>query len=539
MTVGAKADGEPLSTSEARAASRGFLVITGAKVWFLVSATVLNLGLPRLLVDPGSFGAFGVVNSLLAIVNMVLIGSALQAAAKRTSEHPAAAGAVRRAGLRLQLGVGLAVAGALLVGASALAEVERDPSLAPLFQLAALVPLAYSLYAVLIGVLNGLKRFLAQALFDMGFATAKVTLMIGMVVAGLGVAGAFIGFGVAAVGVLGVALLVTARTIPRAPVDAPPVRLAGFMFQAMGYLFLTNCALNLDVLVLKAGAHPGYAVLLGLPEHAHPLAVEAALSGSSLAAATDRLAAEAASSASGLYRAAKNVGLIPYQAVAAIGFVLFPLVSRATSDRDAQAARAYLRQANRVAWLLVGAMAVVLAGGGEPLLVLLFGEAYRVAHPSLLPLLGGMVAFAMLSVVSNMLSAAGRPWAAILACGATLCVQMAGIGWALAAVAPGPELLRWVSLATLAASVVGALAAGGLLLRAHPGSIPWSSLARGGIAATGGLLAGSACPWEGITGVFVRASVAGVVFVVALFVMRELTGAELGRVVRMVREKRT
>ena len=91
------------SSSEGHQARVGFLLISGAKVWFLVCATIVNIGLPRLFGDPASFGDYGVVNSFISIITMVLIAGVLQAVSKRISEQPDSAATVFKQAMRLEV----------------------------------------------------------------------------------------------------------------------------------------------------------------------------------------------------------------------------------------------------------------------------------------------------------------------------------------------------------------------------------------------------------------------------------------------------
>lgn len=372
---------------ETRAAQRGFLVITGAKVWFLVTGTVLNIGLPRLLGDPARFGDFGVVNTFISIFNMVVIAGGLQVVSKRVSENPASVRAVRARTLRLMAAVTVPLCCAIVAGADLIArEIFHDATLANLLRFAALITLAYGFYAVLIGVLNGLKRFTQQALFDIVFATLKLTLILGAVLAGFSVLGAFAGFAAAALTIATAAWFVTrpiAANAPATPTDSN-VAVGVFMLQVMGYTFMVNALLQGDVLVLKSASYSPALDSLTSGSGVDQLAVLAATTGWSPEVLLEPAITSATSVLSGLYRATKNVSLISYQAVIAITFVIFPLVSRATFQSDRSATNRYVRQTVRVASLLVIFVASMLAAGGEPLLALLFGDSYRLAAPALI-----------------------------------------------------------------------------------------------------------------------------------------------------------
>lgn len=517
--------------NEARSARAGFILITGAKLWFLSCATVLNLGLPRFLGDAASFGDYGAVNSLISILNMVMVTGALQAVAKRVSERPAAAALVRRSALRLQAVLG----GLLFVGLLALAgplceHLLKDASLAVYLRIAAVVTFSYAFYASLVGVMNGLKAFALQAMFDIAFASLKLVLIIGLVIAGFGVVGAFAGFAGAAVAVTLAALIATHRLLSRQPAVADPgpaPELLKFMLQTMGYVFFVNLLIQGDVLVVKRAAlGPVLDALAGgvIPAWVHAVVADPTVG-------ADALAREATSGLVGLFRATKNVSLIPYQAVIAITFVVFPLLSRATFETDVESTRVYVRQALRVALLLILALAAVLGSGGEALAGLLFGDAYRLAGSTLLPLIGAMSCVAMLYLVGSVLTASGRPLDALLLMAGIAAVDMVVLYAVIAGSVAGPELLWRGSMATFVCLLIGTAVSVGHLFRRLRVRLPWLTLAR---CLTGlGVALGTASQigGEGIWAIFVRAALAGLAFLAVAVVTREITREDLAVVV--------
>ena len=519
-----------LRAEEVAAAGSGFILITGAKLWFLVSATILNLGLPRFLGDTAQFGDFGTINSLISILNMVLVTGALQAVSKRVSERPELAQAVRRKAIRIQtlLGGGLFVV--LIVGADVICDdLLRDKTLAPYLRIAAVVTLSYAFYASFIGILNGLRDFASQALFDIVFATLKVTLIVGLVLAGFGVMGAFVGFAGAAVLVTIGAWWVTRRKValvgPTPP--SPDIRLLGFMLQVMGFVFAMNVLIQGDVVVLKRAAFEAIQSVLD--------------AGGSVPWVTDALRGAAPDSDPtraltaalvGLYRAAKNVSLLPYQGVIALTFVIFPLLSRATFETDQESTRLYVRHALRLAWIIVAAVATVLAAGGEGLAVTLFGEDYQLAGGTLLPMVIGMSCLAMMYLVGTVLIAAARPLDALAVTALVALAEMAVLYLVVSDVPDaqlGSRTTYMVSVLTRAAWTSAAAGLIGLLLAAWrlrvcvQVPLPVSSLVRGSFAAMVALIVVMEFPQIGLWWVFVRALTAGVTFLLVLVLTREIT----------------
>lgn len=531
-----------------KAVGRGFLVITGAKLWFLVTGTIVNLALPRLLGNAARFGEFRVVNGLLTIVNMVLITGTIQAVAKRVSEREESARAVRRAAHRLQAWIGGGLALVFLAAADPIAAFAlQDAALATYLRIGAVIILCYAFYAVQVGLLNGLKRFAAQAALDVTFSTLKTVLMVGAVLAGFAVTGALAGFALAAVVVLAVSLVVVRRVVPPAPAGGEPgraVRLAGFLGQVMLTTLAANSLLQLDTVLMKALSSISFAAILGGTDQAAQArlmsAATSALGGVAPAGdGTAAVAREAASAVAGLYGAAKNVALIPYQLILSITFVVFPLVSRSTFDADLEKTRAYLRQTLRFTLLLTTWFALVLVLAREPLLALLFGKAYAPAAPALALLLGSTVLFSVHVVAGTVITGAGRP-AVALGLGATAAVLAAlGVGAAVAG-APGfDEALLAAAWAMLAATGLAALLPLGWLLRTFGPVVPWATFLRVALAAAGAGLLGALLPVQGLPGLVLALLVGGLGYPLVLLVTGEVRRADLDHLRRVLPGRKT
>ncbi len=163
------------------------------------------------------------VNNLVSIVNNTVVQATTQAVSKFTAEDDARAGAVQRAGLKMQLVVGLALTLALFLGAPFVAALEKAPRYTQYFRIAAFIPLLYCLYAVFVGSANGLRRFRVQASFDVGFSTTKTVLLLGLALVWK-VSGAFVGFVAAAAVILFVASRVMRLPAGGTAVPARPSR---------------------------------------------------------------------------------------------------------------------------------------------------------------------------------------------------------------------------------------------------------------------------------------------------------------------------
>ena len=500
---------ETSAGSEGVEAGRGALFIGFAKIYFMFTGSLQRFALPHLIGDAAGYGAFGVVNNLISIVNNTVVQATIPAISKFTAEDNRRADAVKRAGLRMQVVVGGIPALIFLLGAPLLARFEKAPDYVSYFRIAAAIPFLYALYALFVGSANGLKRFRTQASFDVGFSTVKTILLLGMAVAWR-VTGAFVGFAAAAV----VILVVAARTMglpkPKAQDGAAgsisPWRLVGFMSAMVAYTLLLNVALNYDQPLLRR-------------------------------LAGDAIDAYRAGLIAGHYDGLRTLALLPYQALLVITFVVFPLISRSTFVNDRDATRLYISQTLRYALMLVAAMGVCLAARPGTLLAIVYPSDYGEGAAALPILVLGECCLAMLAVSCAILNAAGRAAAAIVLIAVTV---VAGIGAAyvlVPAAAPGPKMLMAAATATTIGTVAGFIGAIAYVRRGLGGGLPAASAVRVGISVGIAVAVGHFLPAHGkLLGLVAIVAVA-VVYVLGLLATGELGPADRAKLLRVLRRR--
>ena len=308
------------------------------------------------------------MSTAVSVLNNATVQGTINSVSKFTSEDDSRADAVKLAGLKLQVIVGGLLGLVFFLSAPLFARYYKHPEFTPLFRIVALIPLLYSIYSVFVGSANGLRRFRAQAGFDISFSTTKTVLVAaGAVVAG--VAGALAGWVVTALLVLILSAVV--MRLPRRDQAAgafPMRRLLTFMGGIVLYTLLINLALNLDILLLRRFTALGAAA-------AH------------------------ASELSGQYQGVRTFALLPYQLCLAITFVIFPMVSRSTFEQDREATRVYVNQTLRYAIMLSGAVAAVVVARPAGLLTLVYPAAFRDGAPALPVLVAGIVCLSLMGVV--------------------------------------------------------------------------------------------------------------------------------------------
>lgn len=509
---------QPPVDEAVRSAGRGGLALLGAKLYFMVIGLVQQIALKAVLGLSG-YGAYSTAQSIASITYNPVVQTSIQGVSREIAGHaPEQRPAVLRQLLVIHALAALALSLLFLLLAGPVSRGLGAPHVATTLRILSVVVGVYGVYAPLIGVLNGLRRFLPQALLDVSAATLRtVGLLAGAWLALrltdddspiARVEGANLGFAVASLGILLVALLLTG--VGR---EGPPVvtlaRYARFALPVLGGQLLLNLLFQADSLVLRR------------------LAADAALTAS--------LPQEAADPLVGAYRAAQLFCFLPYQLLMSVTFVLFPLLAAARATGDTVKIRAYVEGGVRLATLLATLMVSVLVALPGGLIGLVYGEdAASLGAPAMRPLALGLGSFALLGVMTSALNSLGRPGlslritglAALLIVGSTYSL---GHGQALGAALP----FR-VALATAASLLLATIYTGVLLKRTAGGVIPWKNLLRilfcGALAATatswllsGG--SGHAGPLQTLFG----AVFCSLLAMALLVVTRELTGKDLAR----------
>lgn len=502
----APAGGEPRPQDEgARRAVGGALWFTFAKVYFMAAGYVVVFGLPRAFrqglaaagaapdaAEAGAvalYGDFGIVNSAVSILNMILIDGIRFTVSKFVSADESNAASVRRAALALQALVGGGLTLGYLLAAPILAgDLFHRPELTQAFRLSAAIPASYTFYAVFRGYLNGRRMFVREALLDVSFSTIKPAAMLALAVLGYGVVGAMGGFAVAALAIALAGSLMARGGGSRAPVAAGDLlryELAVIVFTALFY-GLISC----DFLLVGR-------LLVG----------------------------EAGRQAAGDYYGQLNVARIAWQGTFAITVVIFPLVSKVVAEGDPERTRHYVSQALRFTLLIAGFLAMCFSANGHTVLPLLFPKGFGLDPTPLRIMAFANLALALFMVCTTAISGSGRPWTSVALVAATL-----GASALLNALAIPVWGLVGAATATLATVVAGAAAALVVVRRLFGAGIPAPSALRiAAVMGGAGLVAHlvELGPLAGKLGDLGECVALGLLYVAGIFAVRELRVSDL------------
>ncbi|MCC6553425.1 MAG: oligosaccharide flippase family protein [Polyangiaceae bacterium] len=503
----AVAQGSPPAATAAQTAGRGGLAIAGAKVSFILFGFVQQLILPRLIGVDG-YGEISRVLAIVGIVNNVVVATSIQGVSRAVAAVPEdrAAEAFGRT-LRLHAVLAIVLSAAFALSAGAIASFMRAPHITTPLRLVGAVVLLYGIYAPLVGSLNGLRRFVAQAALDVLYGAMRM----GCIAAGAilflragesGVLGAAAGFVTSAALIVPIAGLKTG--IGRRG-DAGPTaqqHLAFLLPLAISQIFL-NLLLQTDFMIVSR--------IVGDT------------------AARAGLGADAADELVGVYRGVQLFAFLSYQLLVSVTFILFPMLAKAQADGDSGAVRRYTMTGMRIALLLAGLMCAPISGLSQHVLRFAFpveiwsngGEALRILSI-------GMGTFAVLGVESAALTSLRRERTAAALTATTVVLVASGCLVAIPMAPFGPRMLVHSAAATSAALAVASIAGAFVLRSAAGGAVAALTPVRVGLAVAAAVAAGSRMPWVSKPFVLVEAVGVAVVYVVVLAVTGEIGRADLG-----------
>ncbi len=488
--------------------------IAGAKGYFIVTSYAVQLLLPRIFGEAKEFGLYSATMSGVAILTNVLIVATIQSVSKFVSEDERRAEVTLRQGLRIQALVGGTLSLALFAFAPAIARLLLDGQLTRLVRIASVVVFAYALYAAVVGSLNGRHWFAKQARLDVTFSTLRTVGILSGAALGFGAMGAIAGFAAAATTIVTISLIWIGFGKAGMPEDKiRRGRWIGFMAPIWAYQICLNGILMIDLQVLKRTA------------------TEIALA----SAATSQAAVDLANQYVGYYRAAQTFAFVPYQLIISITFIVFPMISKATSIGNREAARSTIQHAMRFSLLLLLLVAAPTSGAAEGVMRLAYPPEYLTGAPALSILIFGVAAFALFAVAATAISGAGKPSVAAMIAGASLLVVIVANRVLLMRAGLGDQTLQAAATGTVIGMVVALLLSAWVIHRSFGVFIPFSTWARAGFASLAGYTAAAYLPHDSALMALVALAGGFLSALAVLVVTRELTQDDWHAVRRVVR----
>jgi stage V sporulation protein B len=463
-------DANAARAPQAVGAGRGLLFISGAKLWFMVAGYAIQFTLPRAL-SPEQYGVWGVVLACVSLFNNVMVTGSVQTISRFVSQVPERVGTVVRAGLWRNFIGGGVVAALFVLGAPLIAKyVISDMGYTSYLRVAGIVTGCYALYAVFVGAANGLHHFHKQAGLDVCFATLRAGLVIAAAVITHSVMASVGGFAAASAAILVIASL----WVGVGPAGGKPMargELERYFGWVAAYLVVVNLLMFIDGLLVKK--------MMTLAFDAERGNLEA-----------------------GYYASVQTIARLPYQLILAVTFVIFPMMSRATFDADAERAKRYVLVTMRYSLIVVGLMAAPLAARPDAVMRLLFPPVFAVAAPALPILLLGYVAFSLFNILGTILNSAGETRASLQTGLWTVAVCAAAVWAALHFAIGSGSVLPSVAAAcaTTFAMLVGVVLAGVAVHRRFGAALPLATTIRVVVAMAVAAFLGHFWPTHGMLG---------------------------------------
>ncbi|MGB3975080.1 MAG: oligosaccharide flippase family protein [bacterium] len=369
-----------MQQSQASKITIGYIAISAAKFVFMLSGFAIYFALPRLL-SPADFGNYGVTIGFLSIFNMMLVIGAIQTVSKFVSEQPEQKRPIMATAFRSQALLGGGISLLLLLSAPYLAKIFKDPSLTSPFRIGAGIPFFYAFYATVIGLLNGQKRYQAQAMMDMATAVIKTVCIISLAYVTRRVEGAVAAFFLTSILIASMALVLYRNRHPNHPSEAPkfPLKtLLNFQFSIMLLTLMGHVLLTQDLFLIKY-----YSGRFCTPDSA------------------------------GFYTSAQTLSRIPQVLVIALNLVMFPVISSSTYRNDGNTSRRAVEAAFRFPLIAIAPLAVFLSAFSTECLALVFPAPYSAAAPALQILAPAVFILALLQLGTTVITGGGRPWLSI------------------------------------------------------------------------------------------------------------------------------
>ncbi|HZF51828.1 MAG TPA: lipopolysaccharide biosynthesis protein [Polyangiaceae bacterium] len=498
----------------ARTAGRGGLAIAAAKVSFIVFGFVQQLLLP-LLIGVDGYGAVAVVFAAVSVVNNVIVATGIQGVSRAVSSAaPERAEIVFRKTLLIHVGLAMIVSAAFAASAGLIAAFVKAPHIEEPLRISAAVVLLYGIYAPLVGALNGRRRFLEQAAFDVGYGALRTGAIAAFALVFIrlnksGVLGVIVGFVAAAAIIVPVALgrIGTGKS-GDVPAPRPLDHIAFLLPLILGQASL-SLLLQTDLFLLRR--------FIGDAAGAGPDGVKTA----------DELIA--------VYRGAQLFAFLPYQILMSITFILFPMLARARVENDAAAIRSYTRTGIRLGLLITGLMCGAVSALAPHVLHLAFPEKIWANGGDTLRLLSlGLGAFAILGITCAALTSLGREREAAALTGSTVGFVALACKLFVPQAELGPPMLIATAAATSCAVTCACLIGAVRLARVAGGFVAPLTLGRVLVALAVAVAVGSRVPWMGRVVVPVQAMLVGGIYLAILVVLREIGKEDLNLVRRVL-----
>jgi stage V sporulation protein B len=348
-----------------------------AQALSIVAAAAVHVGMGRIL-GPEPYGEFGVIMSLLTVLEVFLARGIRDAVTKYTAEFPERSAAIQKQALAIAAVFGGVVFLLYLLLARPIALAFHNVNLTRPLLISALIVPFIAIYSVFIGHLSGKREFGKRALAMNAQSLGKVAGVYILALLGFGLQGAVSGYVISYGLALAVAFLYSRERGPQAAAF-PASNLVVFAIPVVIFSILLALLMNMDIFFVRS--------LLRDAE------------------------------AAGFYTSALALTRAPYFVFYAFAITLLPIISQLTSsDRFDEASR-YVNKSLRYLLILLVPLAFFTSSLSGPILELVYSSRYLPAARPLAILIFGLMFLTFFSVLVAVINGSGRPKTSmILAC---------------------------------------------------------------------------------------------------------------------------
>lgn len=343
----------------------GTIYLTISTFVFILSGYLLNIFIGRYL-GPKFYGIYGIIMSLMTIINLIQVSGLPQAVSKYVAENETQRESVLKNGLIIQFISTLLASVIVFLFATQFAQLLHDQSLTAYIRaIAAIFPI-YGIYTIYLNYYNGLHQFKTQAYMVIVYSLGKL-LSVLILIYFFHIFGVIIGFVIAPLFVL-----IAWSHIPRIKSDYSFYKpLLFFSFPLIGYAIFSNLLQSIDLFFVKSVLH------------------------------TNEF--------TGYYTANQNIAEIPFYAVTALSSVIFPNISKKVSQNKILETKIVIRKALRFCLVALIPSVLLISFTSKELLSFLYSSAYRPGAQSLTILSIGSCFFTIFALLATVISSSGQP----------------------------------------------------------------------------------------------------------------------------------
>jgi stage V sporulation protein B len=348
---------------------RGTLYFMIVQLVFMASGYIIHAGLGRLL-GPAAYGIFGVVISLMTLVNVLIVNGVPQAGSRFIAVANESVSAIKRVAVNLQVVLSLAVFAFYFLLSSVIAGMLGDASLSGYIRASAFVIPLYALNSLYVGFLNGLRLYGKQAVAMFVYSIAKVVGAVGLVLLGFAIYGAIAGYLLGPLIGLGIGWYYLRDTWKGSDMGI-------FLYRKIIYYALPLIIFSFALLFLIS--MDLYFVKRILSEDVQ----------------------------AGYYTAASTLSKLPYYIFTGLGVALFPVISRSIAMKDTVQTGKYIRGSMKYLVLFLLPTIFIISASSSSLIRLFYSSKYTPAANPLAILVIGLGAFTVFNILTTVINAAG------------------------------------------------------------------------------------------------------------------------------------